>query len=77
MAAVDTFQEAVLDTWRSKMGLSSSHAGAEELWEVLEPLLRKSSIDFTLFWRQLAHVARTGASTSGTTKRTHASQSQS
>jgi len=64
MAAVDTFQEAVLDTWRSKMGLSSSHAGAEELWEVLEPLLRKSSIDFTLFWRQLAHVARTGASTS-------------
>jgi len=46
------------DVWRAKMGLSEAAAGtAKELWRDLEPLMRRSKIDYTVFWRQLAAVA--------------------
>ena len=32
----------------------SGGSGAKVLWEQLEPLLRQSAVDWTLFWRQLA-----------------------
>jgi len=51
---------AVADTWRAKLGLPQGEAGvgaAESLWEELEPVMRRSAVDWTLTWRQLAAVA--------------------
>lgn len=55
--------ELAADTWRVKMGFSSRErfaARASSLWNELEPLMRRSGIDFTIFWRQLASVADLG-----------------
>merc|ERR1719284_96825 len=43
------------DMWRTKMGFSTGSSVA--LFEELEPLLRRSSVDYTIFLRQLAAVA--------------------
>jgi len=50
---------AAEDTWRVKMGFSDGEGGvaAKGLWEDLEPLLRGGNIDYTMFWRQLSHIA--------------------
>lgn len=49
------------DIWRLKLGFGGAEDGPEaaaaaSLWKDLEPLMRKSSIDYTIFWRQLAVV---------------------
>merc|ERR1712227_1184963 len=47
------------------MGFQSGSAEvASSLWETLEPLMRRSNIDYTIFWRQLAAVARNSDSSS-------------
>lgn len=58
-AAADSIEAAVADTWRRKLGFKErgSRAEAEGVWARMEPLLRASKADWTLFWRQLAHVA--------------------
>eukprot|EP00929_Paragymnodinium_shiwhaense_P033055 TRINITY_DN18223_c0_g1_i4.p1 TRINITY_DN18223_c0_g1~~TRINITY_DN18223_c0_g1_i4.p1 ORF type:complete len:193 (-),score=26.77 TRINITY_DN18223_c0_g1_i4:81-659(-) len=46
------------DVWLQKMGFEDvADAGVYALWTELAPLLEKSEIDFTLFWRQLADIA--------------------
>lgn len=52
------FQEAIDQVFRSKMGFEAEYEPADDLWESLEPLLRKSRVDWTLFWRQLTYVMR-------------------
>ena len=50
--------------WSRKLGVSSwerrgegGGEGGQALWRGLEPLLRQTGVDWTLFWRQLAEVA--------------------
>ncbi len=56
------FTDAVGVAIRSKMGLVGGSPEwtsneADKLWEEIEPLLRISRGDWTLFWRQLTYVA--------------------
>lgn len=52
------FQQAVAETFLVKLGLSADNEVGNKLWEELEPLLRGSRVDWTLFWRQLTYVMR-------------------
>jgi len=57
--AEEKMNAAVADTWRKKMGFEASSIGsssAATLWKGLEPLMRSSSVDYTIFWRQLGAV---------------------
>ena len=47
--------EAVINL---KLGLPQDADTGEELWEVLQILLKTSRADWTLFWRQLTYVIR-------------------
>jgi len=47
--------EAVINL---KLGLPQDADTGEELWEVLQTLLKTSRADWTLFWRQLTYVIR-------------------
>jgi len=43
---------------RSKLGLAVWDEAAEtELYAELQPLMARSALDFTIFWRQLSHVS--------------------
>lgn len=59
-------ERACDDMWRRKMGLQSADAQSKELFEALEELMSKSSVDYTIFWRQLAELPGTGADASDT-----------
>ena len=52
------FQEATDRVFRVKLGFEAEYEPADTLWEELEPLMRKSRVDWTLFWRQLTYVMR-------------------
>jgi len=52
----EKIRSATQDVFRRKMGFESGSTVATELWKELEPLMRKSSIDYTIFWRQLAVI---------------------
>lgn len=52
------FQDAVDGVMRQKLGFDDDHEPADALWESLEPLMRKSRVDWTLFWRQLTYLTR-------------------
>ena len=52
------FQEALDQVFRQKLGFDAGYEPADAVWESLEPLLRKSRVDWTLFWRELSYVAR-------------------
>ena len=53
------FQQAFHDALTAKLGLSSSDQEVgKKLWDELEPLLKGSRVDWTLFWRQLTYVTR-------------------
>ena len=57
----DVFIDAVEDVWRRKLGLPEGDGAlptARRLFKGLEPLLQKGRVDYTIFWRQLAQVAR-------------------
>eukprot|EP00581_Thalassiosira_minuscula_P010284 CAMPEP_0183709982 /NCGR_PEP_ID=MMETSP0737-20130205/5888_1 /TAXON_ID=385413 /ORGANISM="Thalassiosira miniscula, Strain CCMP1093" /LENGTH=934 /DNA_ID=CAMNT_0025938203 /DNA_START=193 /DNA_END=2997 /DNA_ORIENTATION=+ len=65
------FSDAVDKAMRSKMGLigdSSDTNEASELWDEIEPLLRITRGDWTLFWRQLTYVAAEYSPTKGSDK---------
>jgi len=56
-AGAETIRSAASDTFRLKMGFGASGSEvASSLWEALDTLMRKSNIDYTIFWRQLAAV---------------------
>lgn len=52
------YQQATAETFRVKCGLDKDNEVGDKLWEELEPLLRGSRVDWTLFWRQLTYVMR-------------------
>lgn len=53
----DVFQQAMDRVFRQKLGFPDDADVADELWESLESLLRKSRTDWTLFWRELTYLA--------------------
>jgi uncharacterized protein YdiU (UPF0061 family) len=57
--AQELFQRNLDKALAVKMGLSQKNeAAGKDLWRTLEPLLRVSRVDWTLFWRQLTLVAK-------------------
>ncbi|CAJ1356813.1 unnamed protein product [Effrenium voratum] len=52
----ETIKLAAQEVFREKQGFAAPSSVANELWKELEPLMRKSDIDYTIFWRQLANV---------------------
>jgi serine/tyrosine/threonine adenylyltransferase len=56
--AAAQFQNAVDQVLRAKMGFQHDQEVADALWEELEPLLRVSRVDWTVFFRQLSYVAQ-------------------
>jgi len=69
-ALVERAQKVILsaaqDTFRVKMGFATKDAAeADSLWTDLEPLMRRSDVDYTIFWRELATVAELGESDVG------------
>eukprot|EP00419_Tripos_fusus_P034957 CAMPEP_0172764210 /NCGR_PEP_ID=MMETSP1074-20121228/176811_1 /TAXON_ID=2916 /ORGANISM="Ceratium fusus, Strain PA161109" /LENGTH=603 /DNA_ID=CAMNT_0013598935 /DNA_START=223 /DNA_END=2034 /DNA_ORIENTATION=- len=55
--AQQKIKAAADDTFRLKLGfVQPGSEVAAKLWQDLEPLMRKSDIDYTIFWRQLAVV---------------------
>jgi len=56
-SAQQKIKAAADDAFRLKLGFAQPGSEvAAKLWEDLEPLMRKSDIDYTIFWRQLAVV---------------------
>lgn len=55
-AGAKKIQSAAQETFRIKLGFLRDSEKGTELWEELEPLMRKSDIDYTIFFRQLAAV---------------------
>jgi serine/tyrosine/threonine adenylyltransferase len=56
--AARQFQDAVDQVLRAKMGFQPDQDVGDALWEDLEPLLRVSRVDWTVFFRQLSYVAQ-------------------
>jgi uncharacterized protein YdiU (UPF0061 family) len=55
--AQEIFQAKLDETFRAKLGLSKDNEAGDDLWRSLEPLLRTTRVDWTIFWRQLSYVA--------------------
>jgi serine/tyrosine/threonine adenylyltransferase len=56
--AAAVFQDKVDRVFRVKLGFESANAAADGVWEALEPLLRVSRADWTLFFRELTYLVR-------------------
>lgn len=53
-----TIKETAIDAFRQKLGFATKGSEvAMTLFQDLEPLMRRSRVDYTIFWRQLAAVA--------------------
>jgi uncharacterized protein YdiU (UPF0061 family) len=52
------FQNKVDEVFRIKLGFNHDHDAADDVWEALEPLLRNSRVDYTLFFRELSYMVR-------------------
>jgi len=51
-------EEHMREMRRSKLGLTSwPRDGDEQVWKPLAELMQASAIDYTIFWRQLSHIA--------------------
>jgi serine/tyrosine/threonine adenylyltransferase len=57
-SAAQLFQSKLDEVMRTKLGFDQEHDAADEIWEELEPLLRNSRVDWTLFFRELSYVVR-------------------
>mmetsp|Transcript_9462 Transcript_9462/g.20989 ORF Transcript_9462/g.20989 Transcript_9462/m.20989 type:complete len:308 (-) Transcript_9462:403-1326(-) len=53
----DKFSSTVQKTFRAKLGFGEDDVVGSALWQDLEPLLLRSRADWTLFWRELSHLA--------------------
>jgi uncharacterized protein YdiU (UPF0061 family) len=56
--AAKVFQNKVDETFRKKLGFTVEQDIGDDVWEALEPLLRLSQIDWTLFFRQLTMLLK-------------------
>jgi serine/tyrosine/threonine adenylyltransferase len=56
--AQEVFQKKVDEIFRIKLGFNHDHDAADDVWEALEPLLRNSRVDYTLFFRELSYIVR-------------------
>mmetsp|Transcript_11036 Transcript_11036/g.22520 ORF Transcript_11036/g.22520 Transcript_11036/m.22520 type:complete len:746 (+) Transcript_11036:96-2333(+) len=59
--ATDLFNETFIQVFRVKMGFDAdgdANDVADGLWHDLEPILRDTKADWTLFWRRLYEIAR-------------------
>ena len=56
--ARDIFQDKTEQVFRQKLGFDKEADVGDDVWTSLEPLLRKSRVDWTVFWRQLTYVLR-------------------
>lgn len=54
----EIFQNAIAETFRVKLGFAREQEAGDDIWDQLEPLMRKSRVDWTIFFRQLTEVAR-------------------
>ena len=52
------FQDKVDEVFRVKLGFNHDHDAADDVWEALEPLLRNSRVDYTVFFRELSYMVR-------------------
>ena len=52
------FQNKVNEVFRIKLGFHRDQDAADDVWEALEPLLRNSRVDYTLFFRELSYIVR-------------------
>jgi serine/tyrosine/threonine adenylyltransferase len=52
------FQNKIDEVFRIKLGFRSDDTTADDVWEALEPLLRTSRVDYTLFFRELSYIVR-------------------
>jgi serine/tyrosine/threonine adenylyltransferase len=52
------FENEIDQVFRTKLGFLPDQDVGDGIWSHLEPLLRKSRTDWTLFWRQLTYVMR-------------------
>jgi len=56
--AAAVIEAAEAETWRKKLGFAvAGSTVASSSWKELDVLLRRSEVDYTMFWRQLAAVA--------------------
>ncbi|KAG7369411.1 ACR YdiU/UPF0061 family protein [Nitzschia inconspicua] len=58
MKAKVIFEQKIDGVFNVKLGFPSDADVGEELWDALQPLIRQSRTDWTLFWRQLTYVMR-------------------
>lgn len=56
--AREIFLDKTQEVFRVKLGFEKEADVADDVWEPLESLLRRSRVDWTVFWRQLTYVAR-------------------
>lgn len=56
--AHEIFQAKVDEVVRVKLGFRQDQDVADELWATLEPLMRSSRVDWTLFFRELSYLVR-------------------
>jgi serine/tyrosine/threonine adenylyltransferase len=52
------FENEIEQVFRTKLGFLADQDVGDDVWSELEPLLRKSRTDWTLFWRQLTYITR-------------------
>ena len=56
--ARDIFKQKTDEVFRAKLGFDKEADVADDVWKSLETLMRKSRVDWTVFWRQLTYVTR-------------------
>jgi serine/tyrosine/threonine adenylyltransferase len=56
--ARELFKTTMNETFRAKLGFDKDWEVADDVWKSLEPMLRSSRVDWTVFWRQLTYVMR-------------------
>ncbi|EEC44974.1 predicted protein [Phaeodactylum tricornutum CCAP 1055/1] len=58
------FEKAVSEVFRIKLGFSRDQKEGDRLWNSLQYMLRHSRTDWTIFFRQLSYITRSGQQTS-------------
>ena len=56
------FERKIDEVFRIKLGFQIDQDVGDDVWQNLEPLMRKSRTDWTVFWRRLSYILRDFAS---------------
>lgn len=59
--AQSIFELKLAETFRVKLGFEKDSDAADDLWHVLEPLMRESRVDYTVLFRELSYAVRSDA----------------